>query len=73
MQRNDQPVLLVLDDDQEIVDVICTIGAQAGFRPVGSAATTPKELQTALAASRPDVIGGLEFARRADRDNRPAV
>ena len=56
MQRNDQPVLLVLDDDQEIVDVICTIGAQAGFRPVGSAATTPKELQTALAASRPDVI-----------------
>jgi EAL domain-containing protein (putative c-di-GMP-specific phosphodiesterase class I) len=56
MQHNDQPVLLVLDDDQEIVDVICTIGAQAGFRTVGSAASTTKDLQTALATSRPDVI-----------------
>ena len=30
------PVLLTIDDDQEIVDTICAIAVRAGFRTVSS-------------------------------------
>jgi EAL domain-containing protein (putative c-di-GMP-specific phosphodiesterase class I) len=48
------PVLLALDDDEEIVETICAIGARAGFRAVSS--TKPTGLQEFLHTTRPDVI-----------------
>jgi EAL domain-containing protein (putative c-di-GMP-specific phosphodiesterase class I) len=48
------PVLLALDDDEEIVETICAIGARAGFRAVSS--TKPAGLQEFLHTTRPDVI-----------------
>jgi EAL domain-containing protein (putative c-di-GMP-specific phosphodiesterase class I) len=48
------PVLLALDDDQEIVDTICAIGARAGFRTVP--ATSATRLRDVVADASPDVI-----------------
>jgi EAL domain-containing protein (putative c-di-GMP-specific phosphodiesterase class I) len=47
-------VLLALDDDQEIVDTICAIGARAGFRTVP--ATSATRLHELVAGAGPDVI-----------------
>jgi EAL domain-containing protein (putative c-di-GMP-specific phosphodiesterase class I) len=48
------PVLLALDDDQEIVETICAIGVRAGFRTISS--TSPEKLREILDTTRPDVI-----------------
>jgi EAL domain-containing protein (putative c-di-GMP-specific phosphodiesterase class I) len=52
--RQRAPVLLTIDDEQEIVDTICAIGARAGFRAVSS--TSPERLQELIEAEHPDVI-----------------
>jgi EAL domain-containing protein (putative c-di-GMP-specific phosphodiesterase class I) len=48
------PVLLALDDEQEIVEAICALGVRAGFRTVSS--TTPERLRELVETVRPDVI-----------------
>src|SRR5687767_11649262 len=52
--RQRAPVLLTIDDEQEIVDTICAIGARAGFHAVSS--TSPERLQELIEAEHPDVI-----------------
>jgi EAL domain-containing protein (putative c-di-GMP-specific phosphodiesterase class I)/CheY-like chemotaxis protein len=52
--RHTTPVLLTLDDDEEIVETICAIGARAGFRSVPS--TAPAEIAELLRTTAPDVI-----------------
>jgi len=54
MLPNDHPVLAVLDDDQEIIDVICAVGVQAGFRTVTS--TSTDNLPAFFATTHPDVV-----------------
>jgi EAL domain-containing protein (putative c-di-GMP-specific phosphodiesterase class I)/FixJ family two-component response regulator len=49
-----EPVLLAFDDDQEIVEAVCAIGARAGFRPVSS--TSPSRLRDLVPSLKPDVI-----------------
>ncbi len=49
-----EPVILALDDDQEIVDTICAIGARAGFRAVSS--TSAPRFRELVETERPDVI-----------------
>jgi EAL domain-containing protein (putative c-di-GMP-specific phosphodiesterase class I) len=48
------PVLLTIDDDQEIVDTICAIGVRAGFRTVSS--TSSDRLRELVQSMRPDVV-----------------
>src|SRR6185503_6032722 len=48
------PLLLALDDEQDIADTICAIGARAGFRTLASSA--PTRLREVLETCRPDVI-----------------
>ena len=48
------PVLLTIDDDQEIVDTICAIGVRAGFRTVSS--TSSDRLRELVEAAKPDVV-----------------
>ena len=48
------PVLLTIDDDQEIVDTICAIGVRAGFRTVSS--TSSSRLRELVASVKPDVV-----------------
>jgi EAL domain-containing protein (putative c-di-GMP-specific phosphodiesterase class I)/CheY-like chemotaxis protein len=48
------PVLLALDDEEEIAETVCAIGARAGFRTVSS--TTPTRLRELVEQNRPDVI-----------------
>ena len=48
------PVLLTIDDDQEIVDTICVIGVRAGFRTVSS--TSSDRLRELVASAKPDVV-----------------
>jgi EAL domain-containing protein (putative c-di-GMP-specific phosphodiesterase class I) len=48
------PVLLALDDDQEIACVVCDIGTQAGFS--ARSATSSATFRELLAQTRPDVI-----------------
>ena len=48
------PVLLALDDDQDIVETICAIGERAGFRTVSS--TVSSRLKEFLDKEQPDVI-----------------
>lgn len=50
----DKPVLLALDDDEEIGSLLCAIGQRAGFEV--TATTSHKDFQTTLRLSRPDVI-----------------
>lgn len=50
----DKPVLLALDDDEEIGSLLCAIGQRAGFDV--TATTDHKEFQTTLRLRRPDVI-----------------
>lgn len=48
------PVVLALDDDQDIVDTICAIGVRAGFRAVSS--TSAARFRELVETERPDVI-----------------
>ena len=48
------PVLLALDDEEEIAETVCAIGAKAGFRTVSS--TTPARLRELVEQNNPDVI-----------------
>jgi len=48
------PVLLALDDDEDIVETICAIGVRAGFRTVSS--TSPGKVRELLVTAQPDVI-----------------
>jgi EAL domain-containing protein (putative c-di-GMP-specific phosphodiesterase class I) len=48
------PLLLALDDEQEIADTICAIAARAGFRTL--ALTAPTRLREMLETAHPDVI-----------------
>jgi EAL domain-containing protein (putative c-di-GMP-specific phosphodiesterase class I)/CheY-like chemotaxis protein len=48
------PVLLALDDDQDIVDTICAIGVRAGFRALPS--TSAARFREIIEAELPDVI-----------------
>jgi EAL domain-containing protein (putative c-di-GMP-specific phosphodiesterase class I)/CheY-like chemotaxis protein len=48
------PVLVAIDDDQEITEIICAIATQAGFHALAS--TSTHDLPSFLAAARPDVI-----------------
>lgn len=48
------PVLLTLDDEQDIVETICALGVRAGFRAVSS--TSPGRLREILESEHPDVI-----------------
>jgi EAL domain-containing protein (putative c-di-GMP-specific phosphodiesterase class I)/CheY-like chemotaxis protein len=48
------PVLLALDDDEEVVETICAIASKAGFRAVAS--PSPGQLQELLQSVRPDVF-----------------
>jgi EAL domain-containing protein (putative c-di-GMP-specific phosphodiesterase class I)/FixJ family two-component response regulator len=48
------PVLLVVDDDQDIVETICAIGARAGFRTVSS--TSSGRLRELVDTAKPDAI-----------------
>ncbi|HEY9182341.1 MAG TPA: EAL domain-containing response regulator, partial [Gammaproteobacteria bacterium] len=48
------PVLLALDDEEEVAETICAIGARAGFRTVSS--TAPAQIRELVEASSPDVI-----------------
>jgi EAL domain-containing protein (putative c-di-GMP-specific phosphodiesterase class I) len=48
------PVLLALDDDEQIVDTICAIGTRAGFHSIAS--TTPTALREFVRTKQPDVI-----------------
>jgi EAL domain-containing protein (putative c-di-GMP-specific phosphodiesterase class I)/FixJ family two-component response regulator len=48
------PVLLVVDDDQDIVETICAIGVRAGFRTVSS--TSSGRLRELVDSARPDAI-----------------
>jgi DNA-binding response OmpR family regulator len=52
--RQKAPVLLTIDDDQEIVDMISAIASRAGFRAVSS--TAPERLQELIEAEHPDAI-----------------
>ena len=48
------PVVLALDDEQDIVDTICAIGVRAGFRAVSSTSAT--RFRELIETERPDVI-----------------
>ena len=48
------PVVLALDDEQDIVDTICAIGVRAGFRAVSS--TSAARFRELIETERPDVI-----------------
>jgi EAL domain-containing protein (putative c-di-GMP-specific phosphodiesterase class I)/ActR/RegA family two-component response regulator len=48
------PVLLVVDDDQDIVETICAIGERAGFRTVSS--TSSGRLRELVDNAKPDAI-----------------
>jgi len=48
------PVLLALDDEEEIAETVCAIGAKAGFRAVSS--TTPARIRELVDQHKPDVI-----------------
>ena len=48
------PVLLALDDEEEIAETVCAIGARAGFRTVSS--TMPAQLRELVEQNSPDVI-----------------
>jgi EAL domain-containing protein (putative c-di-GMP-specific phosphodiesterase class I) len=48
------PVLLALDDEEEIAETVCAIGVKAGFRAVSS--TTPTRLSELVKQNNPDVI-----------------
>jgi EAL domain-containing protein (putative c-di-GMP-specific phosphodiesterase class I) len=48
------PVLLAVDDDQSIVETICAIGAQAGFRTIST--TSSSAIRELVESSKPDVI-----------------
>ena len=48
------PVLLALDDEEEIAETICAIGTKAGFRAISS--TTPTRLRELVEQNKPDVI-----------------
>lgn len=48
------PVLLALDDEEDIVETLCAIGVRAGFRTCS--ATSPARLRELVAESKPDVI-----------------
>ena len=48
------PVLLALDDEEEIAETICAIGTKAGFRAIAS--TTPTRLRELVEQNKPDVI-----------------
>jgi EAL domain-containing protein (putative c-di-GMP-specific phosphodiesterase class I) len=50
----DKPVLLALDDDEEIVNLVCAIGQRAGFDAV--ATTAAEQFRTSLRLRPPDVI-----------------
>ena len=52
--RNRDPVLLTLDDEQDIADAICAIAARVGFRAVSS--TSAAKLAEFIASEHPDVI-----------------
>jgi EAL domain-containing protein (putative c-di-GMP-specific phosphodiesterase class I) len=48
------PVLLALDDEEDIAKTVSAIGSRAGFRAVSS--TTPARLRELVEQSKPDVI-----------------
>jgi EAL domain-containing protein (putative c-di-GMP-specific phosphodiesterase class I)/CheY-like chemotaxis protein len=48
------PVLLVLDDEEDIVKAICALGTRAGFQPIGS--TPADRIRELVASAQPDVI-----------------
>jgi len=48
------PMLLVVDDDQDIVETICAIGERAGFRTVSS--TSSGRLRELVDSAQPDAI-----------------
>jgi EAL domain-containing protein (putative c-di-GMP-specific phosphodiesterase class I)/CheY-like chemotaxis protein len=48
------PVLLALDDDQDIVETMSALAVRAGFRAVSS--TSSSQLRELLESARPDVI-----------------
>ncbi len=48
------PVLLALDDEEEIAETVCAIGARAGFRTISS--TTPARIRELVEQNHPDVI-----------------
>ncbi len=48
------PVLLVLDDEEDIVEAICALGQRAGFQTVSS--TRAAAMRELVANARPDVI-----------------
>jgi EAL domain-containing protein (putative c-di-GMP-specific phosphodiesterase class I) len=48
------PVLLALDDEEEIAETVCAIGARAGFRTISS--TMPAQLRELVEQLSPDVI-----------------
>jgi EAL domain-containing protein (putative c-di-GMP-specific phosphodiesterase class I) len=52
--RHRDPVLLTLDDEQDVVDMIGAIGARAGFRAVRC--TSPLQLREIAESEQPDVI-----------------
>lgn len=48
------PVLLALDDEEDIAETLCAIGVRAGFRT--QASTSSERLRELVAGSKPDVI-----------------
>jgi EAL domain-containing protein (putative c-di-GMP-specific phosphodiesterase class I)/CheY-like chemotaxis protein len=48
------PVLLALDDDEEIAEAICALATKAGFRATFS--TAPSQLQELVQLHQPDVV-----------------
>src|SRR5262245_42154534 len=49
-----EPVLLAIDDEEEIAETVCAIAARAGFRTLWS--TTPARIRELVEQSDPDVI-----------------
>jgi EAL domain-containing protein (putative c-di-GMP-specific phosphodiesterase class I)/FixJ family two-component response regulator len=52
--RNKEPLLLAIDDEQDIAETICSIGVQAGFRTLSC--TALRQVRELLISEQPDII-----------------